>query len=371
MSPVTPFPSQRKPRNIEELLAETGPREASDLHLTAYTPPVFRIHGHLVPASEYLPLTPEDIRNLVYPLLTPRQIEVLEKRLSVDLAVSVAGGRFRVNIYHQRGCLACAFRRLADHIPPLESLGLPPSVYRLADLSSGLVLVTGPTGSGKSTTLAALIDRINQLYSRVIITIEDPIEYIHFNKRSVINQRELYTDVESFADALRAALRADPDVILVGEMRDLETMRTAIMAAETGHLVLSTLHARDTVSALPRMIGVFPTEEQFQVRQQLSSSLKAVIAQQLLPRADGQGRVLACEVLMVTSGVANLIRLGKDEHIRQVLEIGACYGMQTMEHHLEFLVKKGLIDVDTALRAARNPKVLEERLERLELGRKR
>ncbi|RDV82072.1 type IV pilus twitching motility protein PilT [Ammonifex thiophilus] len=362
-SQVPELRRKRIPFHIEELLLETKERDASDLHLTAFTPPILRIGGFLTPLEEYDPLSPEDIQRLVYQLLSPRQREVLEQRLSVDLAVGMAGiGRFRVNAYYQRGSLACALRRLADEIPQLESLGLPESVYRLPDLTCGLVLVTGATGSGKSTTLAAIIDRINEKYRRHIITVEDPIEYVHYNKLSIINQRELYTDVPSFADALRAALRQDPDVILVGEMRDLETIRTAIMAAETGHLVLSTLHARDTVSTFARIIGVFPTEEQGQVRQQLAASVRAVIAQQLLPRADGKGRVLACEVLIVTPAVANLIRLGKDEHIRLVLETGGRLGMQTMEQSLAQLVKARLIDLDTAFAAARNPALLKEKL---------
>ncbi|RKQ88626.1 type IV pilus twitching motility protein PilT [Brockia lithotrophica] len=357
-------PSEKRiPAHIEELLRETQEREATDLHLTAFSPPILRIGGYLTPLEEYAALGPEDIRNLVYPLLSSRQREVLEERLSVDLAVGLAGiGRFRLNVYYQRGSLACAFRRLADEIPKLEELGLPESVYRFPDLTSGLILVTGATGSGKSTTLAAIIDRINEKYRRHIITVEDPIEYVHYNKLSVINQRELYTDVPSFADALRAALRQDPDVILVGEMRDLETIRTAIMAAETGHLVLSTLHARDTISTFARVIGVFPTEEQAQVRQQLAASVRAVIAQQLLPRRDGKGRVLAAEVLVVTPAVANLVRLGKDEHIRLILETGGRLGMQTMEQSLVELVQKRLIDVETALAAARNPALVKEKL---------
>ncbi|MGO0122392.1 type IV pilus twitching motility protein PilT [Desulfothermobacter acidiphilus] len=355
--------SKRIPFHIDELLRETRDRNASDLHLTAFMPPVLRLAGHLTPLEEYDPLSPEDIQRLVYQLLSPRQREVLEQRFSVDLAVGLPEiGRFRVNAYYQRGNLAAALRRLADDIPQLETLGLPDSVYRLPDLTCGLVLVTGATGSGKSTTLASIIDRINCKHRRNIITVEDPIEYVHYNKLSIINQRELYTDVTSFADALRSALRQDPDVILVGEMRDLETIRTAIMAAETGHLVFSTLHARDTVSTFARIIGVFPTEEQTQVRQQLAASIRAVIAQQLLPRADGKGRVLASEVLIVTPAVANLIRLGKDEHIRLALETGGRLGMQTMEQCLARLVQERLIDLDTALNAARNPALLKEKL---------
>ncbi len=349
--------------HIEQLLKETRDLDASDLHLTANTPPVLRVSGRLQCRDCYGPLTPEDVKRLVYQVLTPRQAEVLERKLSVDLAVGFGGiGRFRVNAYFQKGAVTCVIRRLADDIPLLENLGLPPSVNGLSDLPNGLVLVTGATGSGKTTTLAAIIDRINEKYSHNIITIEDPIEYVHSNRRSIVNQRELHADVDSFANALRTALRSDPDVILVGEMRDLETIRAAIMAAETGHLVFSTLHSRDAVSSITRMISVFSAEEQSQIRQQLSASLKAVISQQLLPRAGGQGRVMAAEVMMVTSAISNLIRLGKLEHIHLALETGTKLGMQTMEQSLERQAKAGVIDKFTALKAARNPSVLKERL---------
>ncbi len=349
--------------HIEQLLKEARDQDATDLHLTASTPPVFRVGGRLQCRDCYSPLTPEDIKRLVYQLLNPRQIEVLEKMLSVDLAVGLGGvGRFRVNAYFQRGAVTCVIRRLADDIPLLENLGLPESVYGLSDLPNGLVLVTGSTGSGKSTTLAAIIDRINGKHSHNIITIEDPIEYVHFNRQSIINQRELHTDVNSFGDALRSALRSDPDVILVGEMRDLETIRAAIMAAETGHLVFSTLHSRDAVSSVNRMVGAFPPGEQGQIRQQLSVSLKAVISQQLLPGADARGRVMAAEVMVVTPAISNLIRLGKQEHIHLAMETGAKLGMQTMEQALEMQAKTGAIDHDTALKAARNPALMKERL---------
>ncbi|ACV63448.1 twitching motility protein [Desulfofarcimen acetoxidans DSM 771] len=350
--------------HVNQLLKDSKERDASDLHLTSNTPPVLRMSGGLKVLDNYRPLTPEDIKRLVYQVLSPRQVEVLEQKLSVDLAIGFAGiGRFRVNAYFQRGAITCVMRRLADDIPLLENLGLPESVYALCDLPNGLVLVTGATGSGKSTTLAAVIDRINEKYRHNIITIEDPIEYIYFNRQSIINQRELHTDVESFADALRSSLRSDPDVILVGEMRDLETIRTAIMAAETGHLVFSTLHSRDAVSSVSRMIGVFPPEEQAQIRQQLSVSLKAVISQQLLSCAGGKGRALAAEVMVVTPAISNLIRLGKQEHIHMALDTGTKLGMQTMEQSLEKLARAGAIDHFTALKAARNPSLLKEKLE--------
>jgi len=349
-------------QSIEELLREASLRNASDLHLAFNTPPIYRVNGMLETAGDQ-PLTAEEVRDLCYQLLTPRHREVLEERKSVDLAVSFTGaGRFRVNIYYQKGYLTGAIRRLADDIPGLEALGLPPAASHLSDMKMGLVLVTGATGSGKSTTLASLINLINATSRRNIITIEDPIEYVHFNKESLINQRELHTDVPSFPDALRGALRADPDVILVGEMRDLDTIRTAIMAAETGHLVFSTLHSRDATSSITRMIGVFTPEEQMQIRQQLSVSLKAVISQQLLTRADKAGRVLASEFMLVTPAISNLIRLGKQEHIYMSLETGSKLGMQTMEQSLIELYKAGLIDQETALRSAKSPSLIEERL---------
>lgn len=335
---------------MDELLAETRDNDGSDLHLTANMPPVLRVNGDLLSLEQYKPLEPEDIKRLLYQLLSPRQVEVLENKFSVDLAVGVGGiGRFRINAYFQRGCVTCAFRRLADEIPQLETLGLPKSTYGLPNLQNGLVLVTGTTGSGKSTTLAAVIDRINCLYRRNVITIEDPVEYVHFHRKSIINQRELHSDVESFADALRSALRSDPDVIMVGEMRDLETIRTTIRAAETGHLVFSTLHSRDAVSSVNRIVSVFPPEEQGQIRQQLSASLKAVISQQLLPRANAPGRIMASEVMMVTPAIGNLIRLGKQEHIQLAIETGNKLGMQTMEQCLGHLLKCGAVDRETVL----------------------
>lgn len=349
--------------HIEELLLLTKEMDASDLHLSAYSPPAIRVGGYLMPVK-CPSLTPEEIRRLIEQLLTPRQREVLEERKAVDLAVEVSGmGRFRINSYYQRGFITAAIRRLADRIPELETLGLPPSVWKLADLKDGLVLVTGTTGSGKTTTLAAIIERINATSRRNIIPIEDPIEYQHFNRQSIINQRELYSDVPSFFDGLRSALRADPEVILVGEMRDLDTMRTAVMAAETGHLVFSTLHSRDAVSSITRVLGIFSPEEQNQIKQQLSISLRAVISQQLLPRADAPGlRVLASEVMFITPAISNLIRLGKLENIFTAIETGKKHGMQTTEQSLLSLYKKGLIDYRTALQSARNPSFIKEKI---------
>lgn len=353
-----------KPARMEELLCATVDRDASDLHLTAGMPPVFRMRGELrvMNCDAY---GPEEIETLVNEVLTARHKEVLRTKKSVDFAISAAEvGRFRVAVYHQRGALSVALRLLAKGIPSFKSLGLPESVGRLTGLRDGLVLVTGVTGSGKSTTLATVIDDINARYRRHIITIEDPIEYIHQNNRCIINQRELHTDVPSFSDALRDSLRADPDVILVGEMRDLETMRTAIMAAETGHLVFSTLHSRDCVSTVNRLVGAFPAGEQAQIRQQLSSTLVAVVSQRLLPTAGGSGRAPAVEVMFSTPGISNLIRQGKDDMIYSAIETGAKLGMQTMEQSLLGLVEQGRIGLETGVDAARNGNLLKQRFSR-------
>ena len=355
---------------IEALLQEANSREATDLHFNAGFPVTFRIHGKLVPAGDAL--EPEAVRALLFQLLTPGQQRALDERRSVDCAVSFKGsGRYRVHIYYQRGALSGAIRKLADEIPSLEALGLPPAVSRLAELKMGLVLVTGATGSGKSTTLASLVDLINNTREQNIITVEDPIEYVHYSKKSLVSQREIHTDVPSFPDALRGALRADPDIILVGEMRDLETIRTAILAAETGHLVFSTLHSRDASSTINRILGVFPAEEQQQIRQQLSVSLKAVISQQLLPKPDEKGRVLACELMLITPAIANLIRLGKADHIYMAIETGMRLGMQTMEQSLTELYQSGKINLETALHSARSPELVQHRLKAGETNKNR
>ncbi len=353
---------REKKWSIEELLLETKNKNATDLHLTANMPPVIRSHGELVPIEEER-MMGEEIKELMFSILTKKKKETLSNQLSVDLALSFAHvGRYRVHAYYQKGNITAVFRRLSEEKLDLKTLGLPESVREVCDLRAGLVLVTGSTGSGKSTTLAAVIDRINSTYYKNIITIEDPIEYVHVNQKCIINQRELYTDVPSFPDALRAALRADPDIILVGEMRDLDTIRTAIMAAETGHLVFATLHSRDAVSSINRMVGVFCPEEQQQIRQQLSVSLKAVISQQLLPRKSSKDLVLASEIMKATPAIANLIRLGKQDHMYMAIEMGCCIGMQTMEKSLAALVKAGLIDIPTAIKAAKSTSAMEERL---------
>jgi twitching motility protein PilT len=358
---VAPMPETR-PCDMNELFRETVRRGASDLHLTADMPPMFRVKGDLAPMAcdAY---SPEEIETLLGAILSARHREVLREKKSVDFAISANdAGRFRIAAFYQRGSLSVAIRLLHAGIPTFAVLGLPETIAGMADLRDGLVLVTGVTGSGKSTTLATVLDHINTRDRRNIITIEDPIEYIHQNHCSVIHQRELHTDVRSFAEALRDSLRADPDVILVGEMRDLETMRTAIMAAETGHLVFSTLHSRDCVSTVNRLVGAFPAGEQTQIRQQLSSTLKAVVSQRLLPNAAGAGRAPAVEIMISTPGIANLIRQAKDDMIYSAIETGLQQGMQTMEQSLIRLISDGRISMETGLKAARNENLLRQRL---------
>lgn len=348
--------------SITMLFRETMRRGASDLHLNAGMPPIFRIKGQLYPI-ECDACGPEWIKDVLYGLLTPRHKDVLEKKKSVDFAISISDvGRFRVTAYYQKGTISVAFRLLMGGIPTFSGLNLPEKLSSLSKFRDGLVLVTGVTGSGKSTTLATIIDSINSSFRLNIITIEDPTEYIHQNNKCIINQRELYTDVNSFAEALRDSLRADPDVILVGEMRDLDTIRTAIMAAETGHLVFSTLHSRDCISSINRMVGAFPAGEQSQIRQQLSSVLRAVISQRLLPNASRTGRIPAVEIMFRTPGIANLIRHGKDEMIYSVIETGSKEGMQTMEQSLIKLIENGHITMETGLAAAKNPELLKQRI---------
>jgi len=352
--------------DLDALLAKTLDLDGSDLHLSLNSPPLIRIDGELrkLKAAK---LTKECLDGLLLPILSDRQQRVLQEQFSVDIAYSTdEDTRFRVNVFFQRGALASVFRQLPSIKLSLEALGIPVGVHDFAELRDGLVLVTGPTGSGKSTTLAAIIDKINSWKSCHIITIEDPIEFVHNNNKSLITQRELYTDVPSFSVALRDAMREDPDVILVGEMRDLDTMRTAIMAAETGHLVFSTLHSRDAESTLARMLGVFPVEEQSQVRMQLSSTLKGVVSQRLLKRCEGGGRVPAVEVMKVTSAISNLIRTSKLEQVYSSIETGGKFGMQTMELSLAKLYKEGHIDKETAVRMAKNESVILSRLERID-----
>src|SRR4051794_25950558 len=342
--------------DFADLLLEVLDRRASDLHLAAGAPPTVRIRGRLVPLDDFPLLTPTDTREVVYSILTNDQRQRLETDWQLDFAYGVPGrARFRVNAYFQRGAVGAAFRLIPFEITPIDTLGLPPIVHDFTTKPRGFVLVTGPTGSGKSTSLAAMIDEINQTREEHVMTIEDPIEFLHSHKRCLVNQRELGTDASSFAAALKAALRQDPDVILVGEMRDLETIQTALTAAETGHLVFATLHTQDTPQTIDRIVDVFPSHQQGQVRMQLSVALQGIVTQQLLPTADGAGRVVACEVLVPTAGVRNLIREGKTHQIYSLVQTGGAHGMQTMDAALASLVRAGKVTRDMAEARSSDP----------------
>ena len=328
------------------LLEMAVDNNASDLHLTVGVPPVMRIYGKLV-FSEMERLTPESTKNLAAEILSQEQLSLLEEEGQVDLSLSLAHiGRFRINVFKQRGSVGLAIRLIPYKIPPFEELNLPPVIRTLAEKESGFILVTGPAGSGKSTTLAAMIDIINSQRSCHIITLEDPIEFLHSHKKSIVNQREIKTDSQSFSAALRAALRQDPDVILVGEMRDLETISIALTAAETGHLVLSTLHTKSAPQSIDRIIDVFPPHQQQQVRIQLANTLVGVVSQRLLPRVDKQGLIPAVEVMISTPAIKNLIREGKTHQIYSSIHTGSKYGMQTMESSIQDLFERGLIGPD-------------------------
>ncbi len=348
--------------NMYSLLKEMKEIGASDLHIVPGVSPVFRVNGELR-LSENEKITPERSKSLIYSLMTEGQRKKFEKYCEMDFSFGVSGiGRFRINVHYQRRSVACAIRLIPYNIPSLSDLNLPPILADLALKEKGLILVTGPTGCGKSTTLAAMVRIINEKRACHIITIEDPIEYLHSHKRSVVEQREVGEDTLSFASALKYALREDPDVILIGEMRDLETIATAITAAETGHLILATLHTPDAPQAIDRVIDVFPPYQQPQVRTQLSSSLQAIISQRLLPKKDGKGRIPAVELLITTSAVSNLIRSDKIYQLYTTMETGSKFGMQTMDQALRDLVKGGQISLSVALRAARDPKNLRESL---------
>lgn len=342
--------------DMQNLLLETVKLDASDLHITVGLPPMMRIHGALRPVEGVNRLMPPDTEALVTGLMNPEVLARFDRDGEVDFSYGITGvARFRVNAYRQRESVGAAFRVIPTAIRSLEELGLPRSVGELADKARGMVLVTGPTGSGKSTTLASLIDIINSQRACHIITLEDPIEYLHKHRRSMVNQREIGTDTKSFASALRAALREDPDVILVGEMRDLETTGIALTAAETGHLVFATLHTNDSVQTVDRIIDQFPPHQQQQIRVQLSGVLQGVVSQQLLPRADGRGRVAAIEVLIATPAVRNLIREGKTHQLYSVLQTGGRFGMQSRDSHLKDLVAAGVITWEEAIGHATDP----------------
>ncbi|HEY2630750.1 MAG TPA: type IV pilus twitching motility protein PilT [Solirubrobacteraceae bacterium] len=345
--------------DFAELLMEVVHRRASDLHLSAGAPPTVRVRGRLTPVDGYPILTDTDTREIVYSILSSDQRQRLETNWQLDFAYAIPGhARFRVNAYFQRGAIGAAFRLIPFDLSSIDQLGLPPAVHDFTRKPRGFVLVTGPTGSGKSTSLAAMIDEINSTREEHIMTIEDPIEFLHAHKKCLINQRELGSDAQSFAAALKAALRQDPDVILVGEMRDLETISTALTAAETGHLVFATLHTQDTAQTIDRIIDVFPPEQQGQVRVQLSVALQGIVTQQLLPTADGSSRVAACEVLVPNPAVRNLIREGKTHQIYSVLQTGSAQGMQTMDAALVQLVRTGKISQNLAEERSSAPEEL-------------
>jgi len=367
--PSTDRPSTtviEKRANIDEILYLADELRASDVHLSINCLPTFRVNGELAPQDSFSVLTEEDLLAMCLFICDERQHEHLMSNYSVDLAfTSQKGLRYRINVYFELGTPAFAIRWLDGTFHSMSALRLPNQLNKLAQLKDGLVLVTGSTGSGKSTTLASIIDEINQHRACHILTIEDPVEFIHFNKKSMVHQREIGRDVISFADAIRAAMREDPDVILLGEMRDTETMSAALMAAETGHLVFSTLHTNDAIGVIDRLVGAFSGDEQTGVRQQLSSVLRAVVTQTLLRPDNSTGRVPVNEILMVNAAVANLIRNHKPEQIYSVMEAGRSLGNQTYDFALALRVKEKLISREQALRSARKPHALNELVNQL------
>jgi twitching motility protein PilT len=330
--------------DFAEVLTRMVEVRASDVHLTPGFSPAIRVRGRISAMDDYSPLSPQQTREVVYSILNSDQRKRFENEQQLDFAYAIPGvARFRVNCYFQRGAISAAFRHIPQDIKGVQELGLPTILEDLTRKPRGFVLVTGPTGSGKTTSLAAMIDLINREREDHILTIEDPIEFMHRHQKCIVNQREVGTDALSFAKALKAALRQDPDVILVGEMRDIETIATALTAAETGHLVFATLHTQSTAQTIDRIIDVFPAAQQAQVRMQLSIALQGVVTQQLLPTADGAGRVCACEVLVPTPAVRNLIREGKTHQIYSAIQTSGSTGMQTMDAHLAQLVRQGKI----------------------------
>jgi twitching motility protein PilT len=350
--------------DFSEILLQVVAKKASDLHITAGAPPMIRVRGSLHPVEGMQRLTATDTREIVYAILNSSQRQRLETDWQIDFAYSIPGhARFRVNTYFQRGTIGAAFRLIPAETVPIEKLGLPPVLREFARKPRGIVLVTGPTGSGKSTTLASIINEINETRDEHIMTIEDPIEFLHRHKRCIVNQRELGGDAKSFAMALKAALRQDPDVILVGEMRDMETIGTALTAAETGHLVFATLHTQDAPQTVDRIIDVFPPAQQGQVRAQLAIGLQGIVTQTLIPTADGRGRAAAAEILVPTPGVRNLIREGKTHQIYSLIQTGAAHGMQTMDASLAGLVRAGRITEEIAESRSSSPEELRKLIE--------
>ncbi len=364
--PVVARPTPLEDAHIDDLLRMMNEKGSSDMHLAVGIPPVIRVDGALVPIA-FDKVTGQHSQRLIYDILTDEQIQRFETDLELDFSYQLARiARFRVNVFRDKGNVASAFRQIPQKIPTLKDLNLPPILEELTRLPRGLVLVTGPTGSGKSTTLAAMINQINTEESKHIITIEDPIEYLHNHKFSVINQREVGADTRAFKNALRAALREDPDVILVGEMRDLETMQMAVSAAETGHLVFATLHTNSAATSVERIVDSFPEGGKEQVRLQLSNNLQAILCQQLIPRANQPGRVCALEIMKASPAIRNLIREAKAHQITSMIQTSANVGMQTMDQCLRDLFIRGQIAFDEAMTRAMQPAELEKMIRTLQ-----
>jgi twitching motility protein PilT len=369
MDPAQQQPATSQTSSIDELLERMVAQGASDLHITTGSEPAIRVNGRLQRLNDVARLSADDSQRLLYRILSTEQQKQLEIKRQIDLSYSIPGlARFRANVYFQRESLGAAFRLVPAELKTLDDLGLPQQLHELAKKPRGLVLVTGPTGSGKSTTLAAVIDEINRNRHDHIMTIEDPIEFLHRHKNCIVNQREIGPDAISFAEALRGALRQDPDVILLGEMRDLETIATALTAAETGHLVFATLHTQDAPSTVDRLIDVFPAAQQEQIRVQIASTLQAIVTQTLVPTIDGAGRVPAVEILYPDDAVRNLIRQAKVEQIYSIMQTGTQRGMQTLEQALVDLVARGKISQDTAIARSSRPDQLIGLLKRGGLG---
>ena len=350
---------------LSELLRKMIEMGGSDLHITTNSAPMVRVHGTLRPL-DYPELTPAETKQLAYSVLTDAQKHRFEETLELDFSFGIKGlSRFRANLFNQRGAVGAVFRAIPYEIKSFEELGLPPVIQSLCDKPRGLILVTGPTGSGKSTTLAAMLDKINRDRHEHIITVEDPIEYLHGHKGCLVNQREVNSDTHSFANALRAALRQDPDIVLIGEMRDLETTETALRIAETGHLTLATLHTNSAASSINRIIDVFPAHQQAQIRTQLSMVLEGIVSQSLLPRANGQGRVLGMEILVPNSAIRNLIREDKIHQVYSMMQTGQeKYGMQTFNQSLASLYFKKLITLELAMSRSSNQDELQDLINR-------
>ena len=341
--------------NLDEALVRMVESGGSDLHITVNLPPMVRVHGDLRPLEGFGPLTANEIQQAIYGILTQKHRQTFENELELDMSYAVSGtARFRVNVFQQRDAMAAVMRTIPYEIKSIEDLGIPSQINNFAYLPRGFVLVTGPTGSGKSTTLAALVDVINRERAAHIITVEDPIEFLHQHKKSTVNQRELGTDTHSFAAALKHVLRQDPDVILVGEMRDLETIQVALTAAETGHLVFGTLHTQDAPQTVDRVIDVFPPHQQEQIRVMLAGALQGVVCQQLLRTAGGDARVAATEVMIATPAIRNLIREGKVHQMYSMIQAGKQHGMVTMDQSLATLVQRGRVTYQTALERCNN-----------------